>query len=167
LATEVFGWKDGGTGMLLAARGLGSGLGPLIASRFTRGALSRVLRVCGLAGIIFSACYLVAPWSATIYLASIIIAVAHLGGGAQWTLSTYGLQLRTPDHIRGRVMAGDFAIVTLVLSLSGLAAGTMSQAVGVQWTITTFAGVAAVASLAYLQLTRHIVTELRLHEAAT
>ena len=30
LATTVYGWKDGGTGMLLAARGAGAGLGPII-----------------------------------------------------------------------------------------------------------------------------------------
>ena len=166
LATTVFGWGDSGTGMLLAARGVGAGLGPLIASRFTQGSISKVLRVCGLAGIGFSVCYVLAAWSPAIYLAALVIAVAHLGGGAQWTLSTYGLQLRTPDHIRGRVMAGDFAIVTLVMSLTGLGAGVLSETVGVQWTITAFAGAAALAGLVYIAQTRHIVQQLALHEAA-
>ena len=166
LATTVFGWGDSGTGMLLAARGVGAGLGPLIASRFTQGSISKVLRVCGLAGVGFSVCYVLAAWSPVIYLAALVIAVAHLGGGAQWTLSTYGLQLRTPDHIRGRVMAGDFAIVTLVMSLTGLGAGVLSETVGVQWTITAFAGAAALAGLVYIAQTRHIVQQLALHEAA-
>ena len=166
LATTVFGWGDSGTGMLLAARGVGAGLGPLIASRFTQGSISKVLRVCGLAGIGFSVCYVLAAWSPVIYLAALVIAVAHLGGGAQWTLSTYGLQLRTPDHIRGRVMAGDFAIVTLVMSLTGLGAGVLSETVGVQWTITAFAGAAALAGLVYIAQTRHIVQQLALQEAA-
>ena len=166
LATTVFGWGDSGTGMLLAARGVGAGLGPLIASRFTQGSISKVLRVCGLAGIGFSVCYVLAAWSPVIYLAALVIAVAHLGGGAQWTLSTYGLQLRTPDHIRGRVMAGDFAIVTLVMSLTGLGAGVLSETVGVQWTITAFAGAAALAGLVYIAKTRHIVQQLALQEAA-
>ena len=166
LATTVFGWGDSGTGMLLAARGVGAGLGPLIASRFTQGSISKVLRVCGLAGVGFSVCYVLAAWSPVIYLAALVIAVAHLGGGAQWTLSTYGLQLRTPDHIRGRVMAGDFAIVTLVMSLTGLGAGVLSETVGVQWTITAFAGAAALAGLVYIAQTRHIVQQLALQEAA-
>ena len=51
--------------------------------------------------------------------------VAHFGGGAQWTLSTYGLQLRVDDAVLGRVMAGDFAIVTLVLSITSVAAGAL------------------------------------------
>ncbi len=167
LATSVFGWGDGGTGLLLGARGLGAGLGPLIASRFTQGNLSKVLRVCGLAGIGFSVCYMVAAWSPVIYVAALVIAIAHLGGGAQWTLSTYGLQVRTPDHIRGRVMAGDFAIVTLVMSLTGLGAGVMSEGVGVQWTITAFAGAAAVAGVAYLLATRPVVRQLEANPHAT
>jgi predicted MFS family arabinose efflux permease len=160
LATDVFGWRDGGTGMLLGARGLGAGLGPIIASRFTKGQLSRVLRVCGVSGLMLGVFYLGAGWSPVIYLAALFITLAHLGGGAQWMLSTYGLQVRTPDHIRGRVMAGDYAIVTLIMSLSGLSAGVLSEGVGVQWTITILAGAAALASLAYLQLTRPIIAHL-------
>lgn len=166
LATSVFGWGDGGTGMLLAARGVGAGFGPLIASRFTQGNLSKVLRICGLAGIGFSVCYIAAAWAPVIYLAAAVIAVAHLGGGAQWTLSTYGLQLRTPDHIRGRVMAGDFAIVTLVMSLTGLGAGVLSEAVGVQWTITAFASAAAVAGAVYIAATRAVIRQLDEQDAA-
>lgn len=159
LATAVYGWKDGGTGLLFGVRGIGTGLGPLIASRFTRGNLSRVLRVCGLAGIGFSVCYAAAAWSPTIFVAAALIMLAHLGGGAQWTLSTYGLQLRTPDYIRGRVMAGDYAILTMTLTISAVLAGLLSEVAGVRWTITTFAGVAFVAGCAYLALTRNIVTK--------
>ena len=55
-------------------------------------------------------------------LAAVVIFVAHLGGGAQWMLSTYGLQRIVPDHIRGRVFAVDFAMITLSFALSSLAA---------------------------------------------
>lgn len=160
LATSVFGWKDGGTGMLLAARGVGAGLGPLIASRFTKGSVARVLRVCGYSGLVFSVAYVAAAWSPVIYVAALLIALGHLGGGAQWTLSTYGLQLRTPDHIRGRVMAGDYAIVTLVMSLIGLGTGVMSQLThSVRWTMTAFAGAGGVAGLFYIAWTRPIIRD--------
>ena len=86
--------------------------------------------MCGLSGLGFSVFYLAGAWAPVIYLAALAIAIAHLGGGAQWTLSTYGLQVRTPDAIRGRVMAGDFAIVTLVMSISSLLAGVASENVG-------------------------------------
>jgi len=160
LATSVFGWGDDGTGLLLAARGVGAGLGPLLAARFTGGNLARVLRVCGWAGIFFSVSYVAGAWSPWIVLAAAFIALGHLGGGSQWTLSTYGLQLRAPDHIRGRVMAGDFAIVTLVMSVSGLAAGGVSEAIGVRWTITAFALAAAAAGAVYVAATRPVIRGL-------
>lgn len=166
LATSVFGWGDGGTGLLLGARGIGVGLGPLIASRFTKGSLAKVLQICGLAGIGFSASYLAAGWAPVIWVAAIFVAIGHLGGGSQWTLSTYGLQMRTPDQIRGRVMAGDFAIVTLIMSIAGLGAGLLSEAVGVRWTITAFASAAGLAGVAYIALTRPIMLQLRAEERA-
>ena len=165
LATEVFGWGDGGTGLLLGARGLGAGLGPIIASRFARGELSRVLRICGYASMLFSLLYLSAAWMPKLLLAVVVISIAHLGGGSQWTLSTYGLQLRTPDHIRGRVMAGDFAIVTLVMSITSLTAGLVSEAVGVRWTITAFACAASIASVIYITLTRPVIRSLERGES--
>ncbi len=157
LATTVYGWKDGGTGMLLAARGAGAGLGPIIGARLAKGNIARILTVCGFSGLAFGACYLGAAWMPTIYLAALLIGLGHLGGGAQWTLSTYGLQMRTPDHIRGRVMAGDYAIVTLVMSVFGLAAGVVTEALDVRWTLTIFAGLVAIAVVPYLALTRRVI----------
>lgn len=156
LVSDVFNSGDRGRGLLLAARGVGSGLGPVLAARWARGSLRRVLTVCGWASISFAVAYTAAAWVPVLALALTLVVLAHLGGGAQWTLSTYGLQLRVEDRLLGRVMAGDFAIVTLVLSLTSLGAGLLSSAVGVQWAITTFAGVAGLAGAVYLVLTRHI-----------
>ena len=156
LASEVHGSGDRGRGLLIAARGLGAGLGPVVASRWVAGDLRRVLTLCGWAAIVFGGAYIGTAWAPTLALALAFVTLAHLGGGAQWTLSTYGLQMRVDDAVLGRVMAGDFAIVTLVLSVTSVAAGALSSAVGVQWAITTFAGAAAVAGTSYLLLTRNL-----------
>jgi MFS family permease len=158
LASDVFGAGDRGRGALIAARGVGSGLGPILAARFTRGDLRRVLLVCGAAGVLFSVSYVGVAWAPALALAALGVAVAHTGGGAQWMMSTYGLQLRAPDDIRGRVMAGDFAIVTLVLSLTSIIAGLLSEAVGVRWSITICAGAAGLAGTVYLVVTRNLRT---------
>jgi len=79
-----------------------------------------------------------------------------LGGGAQWTLSTYGLQVRCPDEMRGRVLAGDFALITLSLGLSSLLAGVVSEYIGARGTIAVFALLAVLASLIYLFATRTV-----------
>ena len=53
-------------------------------------------------------------------------------------------------------MAGDFAIVTLVMSISSLATGVVSSLVGVREAITIFAGAAALSGCLYLTLTRRL-----------
>jgi hypothetical protein len=54
------------------------------------------------------------------------------------------------------VMAGDFALVTLVVSVTSIAAGALSSAIGVQGAITVFASAAAAAGTSYLLLTRNL-----------
>ena len=100
--------------------------------------------------------YIGAAWAPTLAVALGFVFLAHLGGGANWTLSTYGLQRRVDDSVLGRVMAGDFAIITLVLSVTSISAGLLSSAVGVQWAITAFALLAAVSGTVYLVSTRAI-----------
>ena len=156
LASDVHGSGDGGRGLLLAARGLGAGVGPFVATRWVRGSVGRVIVLCGWSSVAFSVAYVGAAWAPTLLLAAVCVTIAHLGGGAQWTLSTYGLQLRVDDRVLGRVMAGDFAIVTLVLSLTSVGAGALSSVVGVQWAITVFAVAAAAAGTTYLVLTRNL-----------
>jgi MFS family permease len=156
LASQVFGSGDNGRGLLIGARGVGAGLGPIFAARFAGNDIRRVLRVCGSAGLAFALCYVVGAWAPSLLLAALLIALAHLGGGAQWTTSTYGLQARAPDAIRGRVLAGDFAIVTLVLSITSMASGLLAEVVDVRWAITAFAALAACGATSYLVLTRHL-----------
>jgi predicted MFS family arabinose efflux permease len=155
-AADAFSSGDAGRGLLLGARGVGSGIGPLIGARFARGELRRVLLVCGVAGMIFSVGYLAAAAAPMLLVASVCVMFAHLGGGAQWTLSTYGLQVRAPDDMRGRVLAGDFALITLTLALSSVAAGVVSEQIGARGTVAVFGALAAASSLIYLVLTRHI-----------
>jgi hypothetical protein len=100
--------------------------------------------------------YVGAAWAPGIIVCAVLVACAHLGGGAQWMMSTYGLQLRSPDSIRGRVLAGDFAIVTLVISIASVVAGLLSEAIGVQWAITCCAGAAGLGGVTYLVLTRRL-----------
>lgn len=163
LASDAFHSGDSGRGLLIGARGVGSGLGPIIGSRFVKGNIERLLLICGVAGMLFSVFYLGASIAPNIAIAACFVALAHFGGGAQWVLSSYGLQMRAPDEVRGRVLAGDFAIVTLMLSITSALSGIVSDAIGVRPTIAVFACVAALAGTTYMVLTtplrRHLRTE--------
>lgn len=160
LATEELGGGDGATGALIAARGVGVALGPIIAARLVGPDLSRVLLLCGFAGSAFGVLYLGLSVAPAIGVAAVLAFGAHLGGGAQWTLSTYGLQRRAPDEIRGRILAGDFGIVTLIITVSNLAAGALAGVVGARAAIAAFAVLGIVASVAYLVLTRPVRARL-------
>ena len=155
-AADAFSAGDAGRGLLLGARGVGSGLGPIIGARFAKGELRRVLLVCGVSGMVFSVGYLAAASAPVLVVAGLCVMFAHLGGGAQWTLSTYGLQVRAPDEMRGRVLAGDFALITLTLALSSVAAGIVSEQIGARGTVAVFGAIAAGSSLVYLSLTSRL-----------
>ena len=166
LASDVFNGGDASRGLLIGIRGVGTGLGPLIAMRYTHGQLSKVLTICGFASLAFSGFYFIGAWMPTLWLTAIFVMLAHLGGGAQWTLSSYGLQLRSPDHIRGRILAGDFALVTLMLSVTSALAGIVSEFFGVRQAISGFAFAAAIASVIYIRATKRLRTQLQIQQDA-
>jgi MFS family permease len=153
LASNVFNVGDSGRGLLIGVRGIGSGLGPIIGARIAGRDMAKLLKVCGFAGLIFSVCYFGAALSPFIGMAAVFIALAHLSGGAQWTLSTLGLQMQSPDHVRGRVMAGDMALVNLMIGCTSILAGITSELFGVRPAIIIFAVAAAIASVIYIVLT--------------
>ena len=165
LSTDELSGGDGATGLLLAARGLGVAAGPLIAAKIVGPSLSRVLLLCGCAGLAFGVFYLGLSVAPTLLIAVPLVLLAHLGGGAQWTLSTYGLQRRAPDHVRGRILAGDYAIVTLIITVSNLAAGALAALIGPRVAIATFAAISLAAGVLYLTLTRSLRANLAREEA--
>jgi MFS family permease len=141
---EVFRAGAFGIGILFAARGLGALLGPFLirAIGSARGDLQ--YRLIAVSIFIFGAGYMALGLSHTLLIGSLAVFAAHLGGGAQWQTSTYGLQRETPDWIRGRVFGADYGFVTLTMAISSLAAGIASDRFGP--TIATV-GVATVAIL--------------------
>jgi MFS family permease len=126
---QVFGAGALGIGLLFAARGLGALLGPFFIRAIVQSdnAQYRSIIWCVLA---FGAGYTGLALSKSLAFGLIAIFAAHLGGGAAWQISSYGLQREVPDWIRGRVFSADYGFVTLTMSLSSLAAGLASDRVG-------------------------------------
>ncbi len=126
---EVFRAGAFGIGLLFAARGIGALFGPFLVRAFG-GRDERQYRLIALSVLVFGAGYIGLGLSHSLVAGAIAICVAHLGGGAQWQTSTYGLQREVPDWIRGRVFAADWGFVTLTMAISGLAAGLLSDRFG-------------------------------------
>ena len=110
--TRVFDAGDAGIGLLFAARGGGALAGPFIA-RAVMGTHDRgLLQGIGVSLAVVAVCYALFPLSPALWVAALLAFGAHCGGGAQWTLSTLGLQRSTPDAIRGRLFSFDYGLVT-------------------------------------------------------
>ena len=127
---EVFGLGDVGIGILMAARGVGALIGPFIGTSLAGPQDRRLFAAIGLALAVFGVGYGLLGLMPSLLLASLAVALAHLGGGAQWVLSSYGLQRVVPDRIRGRIFAFDAALITLTLTASSLATGWAATAFG-------------------------------------
>ena len=129
-AAARFGAGDAGVGVLLAARGLGALVGPVLGQAWVRDDGRRLLLVCGGSMVTYGLAYALLPVAPSLLAAAGCVVLAHVGGGAQWVLSTYGLQASTPDRLRGRVLGVDFALSTFSMGVSALAASAATDRVG-------------------------------------
>jgi MFS family permease len=96
-----------------------------------------------------------------IYLAGAFVFVGHLGGGAQWTLSTYGLQVLVPDHIRGRIFAFDEGFITLTIAVSATVAGWIADVVDVRVVMLGLSAVCLSYSVVWTVATRTVRRSFR------
>jgi len=108
-------------------RGVGTGLGPLIARRwFTDpGRWPVLLGACVAAsGLAYLAVGVVA-WS---FLIAVPIAFAHAASGANWVVSTQILQERVADGFRGRVFGAEMVALMSVEAAFTLLAAALLEA---------------------------------------
>lgn len=139
IAERVFVIGDGGgisLGLLYTGVGIGTGIGPILARRFT-GDRDWPLRVAiaisyGITGI---GLLLVAPLS-NFGLTLFGSFLRGFGGGIGWVFSTQLLLELVPDQVRGRVFASEFAMFTLASATAAAGTGwAMDSALGLSGTI--------------------------------
>jgi MFS family permease len=159
LATEAFRAGDEGIGLLFAARGLGALLGPFAAVNLVGHSIRKLMAALAWAMALYGAAYLFVSGAPSLGLAAFLAVIAHLGGGAQWVLSSYGLQRLAPDYVRGRILSMDLGLVSLTIGLSSLAAGRLADAYSPRAVMAGLAvvelGRAAVWALATRKVRRH------------
>jgi MFS family permease len=152
--SSVFGAGDAGIGVLFAARGLGALAGPFI-GRALVGTDDRGL-LLGIAGslVVLVVSYGLFPLAPQIWVAALLVFLAHCGGGAQWVLSTLGLQRATPDRIRGRLFSFDYGLVTLVITASTLLAGALADGLAPSIAVWVMVSLIAVAGTGWVLFAR-------------
>ncbi|MCB1036471.1 MAG: MFS transporter [Acidobacteria bacterium] len=115
-----------GIGLFFAARGLGTGIGPVAARAwFPDERRWPLVMGCGIAasGIV----YFVLGHLPLGFALTALVLLAHTFSGANWVLSTVLLQKRTEDAYRGRVFSSDWLLVTLADTVAILTASLLLE----------------------------------------
>ncbi|MFO8028607.1 MAG: MFS transporter [Cyclonatronaceae bacterium] len=106
-----------GLGLLYAARGFGTAVGPVLIRRFFSDE-RRWVMMMGVAMLASGALYLAIGSLEVIWLMLILVFVAHTASGANWVMSTVLLQKRSPDAFRGRIFSSEWLLFTISHAIS-------------------------------------------------
>ena len=114
-----------GIGVLFAARGIGTAVGPIVARRISGEANTRMQTSIGLAFMLAGAFYIAFGSATSFVFALVVLGIAHCGGSIIWVFSTVILQRTVEDNFRGRVFAAELALVTLAMAASNYLTGEL------------------------------------------
>ncbi len=116
-----------GIGILYSARGVGTGVGPILARRLFRDR-SRWPVVLGACVVTSALSYLAVGLGGWGWGLLVPVLVAHAASGANWVLSTVLLQERVEDVIRGRVFGAEMVLLCATEGAVTLAAAGLVEA---------------------------------------
>jgi predicted MFS family arabinose efflux permease len=114
-----------GVGVLYAARGIGTAVGPVLARRFMGETKRRMQAAIGFAFLLGGVFYVGFGAAHSYPLALLMLFTAHMGGSILWVFSTVLLQWSVADNFRGRVFAAELALLTLTLAASNYLTGEL------------------------------------------
>jgi MFS family permease len=114
-----------GIGVLFAARGIGTAVGPIVARRIAGEGNRRMQASIGIAFLIAGIFYILFGTATSFIFALVVLGIAHCGGSILWVFSTVILQRAVTDNFRGRVFAAELALVTLTMAASNYVTGEL------------------------------------------
>ncbi|MCC5940243.1 MAG: MFS transporter [Balneolaceae bacterium] len=151
IAEDVLMLGSIGLGILYAARGVGTGLGPVVGRRIFK-LESGWIRAIGFFMIFCGLMYGFVSSMNSIILMSIFVMLAHMASGSNWVFSTVLLQRRAPDVFRGRVFSIEWLIFTVAQSFSVMAAALILELdlLTIRQTMGLFSGLLVLSGIAWL-----------------
>ncbi len=127
LSYDVYKTGDFGTGLMFGARGIGALIGPILVRYFFGKTDAQLLKTIGPSIMAWGLFYFLIPFSVSLPLTVFLLVLGHSGGGSQWAFSTYGLQILTPDKLRGRIAGIDYSLVFFTNTISTLMIGYLAS----------------------------------------
>ena len=152
---EVFHAGANGIGLLFAGRGLGALVGPFIVRAMSRTADAQY-RTIPPSALVFGLGYAGLALSPNLTVGVAAVTIAHVGGGALWVTSTYGIQNEVPDFIRGRFFAVDFGFVTLAIAISSMITGVLADWLSASWATLVIATLCVAFAVVWGGVTRRL-----------
>lgn len=149
LAQQVFPFNGNGTltlGLIYAAVGIGTGVGPIVVRRWLGDSWGGMLKAVSIGYVTMTLGTLGLALAPALGWVLGATTVRGVGTGVIWVFSAVLLQLLIPDRLRGRVFAFEFAAFTLAQSFSTLWAGYAYDNLG--WSLAQVLLSAALASVA-------------------
>ena len=126
-----------GIGVLFAARGIGTAVGPIAARRLAGEGKNSLTISIGIAFLIGGVGYIAFGAATSFVFALIVLGIAHMGGSILWVFSTVLLQRSVEDNFRGRVFAAELALLTLTMAASNYVTGELLDRFGISPRIVT------------------------------
>lgn len=126
ISEEILMMGSIGLGLLYAARGFGTGIGPIIGRRLFRDEKDWVM-VMGVAIFTSGVMYVMVGFVDAIWVMILFVLLAHTASGANWVKSTVLLQKRTIDVFRGRVFSTEWLLFTIMNSISVVCASLILE----------------------------------------
>ena len=141
-----------GFGLFFFARGVGTGLGPILARAFLKNEEAWPSLV-GYLIIVSGFVYFLVGISVSyaLWITVLLVILAHSASGANWVLSTVMMQQWVEDEVRGRVFSTDMLILSVAFSTSTSVAGYLMEntELGIQNGIMMFASVMVLSGIAF------------------
>ena len=160
LSYDIYKTGDFGTGLMFGARGVGALVGPIAIRYFFGNSDGKLLNTIGLTIMVWGLFYFFIPFSVSLYLTVFLLVLAHCGGGSQWAFSTYGLQILTPDRLRGRISGIDYSFNFLMNTISTLMIGYLASIYGVLFVYRLFPILGFIFGLTWYLSTRNFWKDL-------
>ena len=141
-----------GFGLFFFARGVGTGLGPILARAFLTDEEawpSLIGYLIVISGMVYFLVGLSVPYA--LWITVILVIFAHSASGANWVLSTVMMQQWVEDEVRGRVFSVDMLILSVAFSTSTSIAGYLMENtnLGIRNGILLFSSVMVLSGLVF------------------
>ncbi len=153
VAEDVLMMGSIGLGILYGARGVGTGIGPVVGRRVFKSENGWV-RSIGIFMVFGGLMYAVVSQADSLWVMSLFVMIAHMASGSNWVFSTVLLQRRSPDTYRGRVFSTEWLLFTLSQSISVTVAALILEfdLLTIRETMTAFSLLLVVSGIFWLFL---------------